>query len=66
MAYNLKNSLVWLVFYKYFSPTRTPILYMAADFIVIFPCAVIYVLAFLGKGVDGDKGKGANSNVTMH
>ena len=30
MTYNLKNSLVWLVLFPYFSPTRTPNLFMLA------------------------------------
>ena len=30
VTYNLKNSLVWLVLFPYFSPTRTPNLFMLA------------------------------------
>ena len=53
VAYNLKNSLVWIVLYKFFSPTGTPILLMIADFMIIFPCAVTYTKAFLGKADAG-------------
>ena len=49
VAYNIKNSLVWLVLFPYFSPTRTPNLFMLADFLFIFPCALVYLAAYLGK-----------------
>jgi len=53
VSYNLKNSLVWLILYEYFSPTRTPNLFMAADFLFIFPCALVYASAFLGEAHHG-------------
>jgi hypothetical protein len=56
VVYNLKNSLLWLVLFKYFSPTGTANLFMLADFLFIFPVALIYVAAYLdetgsGKGM---------------
>uniref|UniRef100_A0A6U2FMF1 EXPERA domain-containing protein n=1 Tax=Hemiselmis andersenii TaxID=464988 RepID=A0A6U2FMF1_HEMAN len=51
VTYNLKNSLVWLVLYKFFSPTKTPNFMMGADFCIIFPCFVVYTLAYLSEKV---------------
>ena len=49
VAYNLKNSLLWLVLYKYFSPTGTANIFMLADVLIIFPLALIYVAAYLDE-----------------
>ena len=54
VTYNLKNSLLWLGLFKYFSPTGTANIFMLADFFFIAPVAFIYVTAFLdetGKGM---------------
>lgn len=53
VAYNLKNHLGWLVLFRSFSPTRTPNLFMIADFLFIFPVALIYASAYLGDGGTG-------------
>uniref|UniRef100_A0A7S2CUA3 Uncharacterized protein n=1 Tax=Haptolina brevifila TaxID=156173 RepID=A0A7S2CUA3_9EUKA len=53
VAYNLKNHLVWLVLFRYFSPTGTPNLFMLADFLFIFPVSLIYVSAYLGEAGKG-------------
>lgn len=50
VAYNLKNHLFWLVLFPYFSPTGTANLFMVADFMFIFPVALIYAAAYLGNG----------------
>ena len=47
VAYNLKNSLVWLVLYPYFSPTRTPNLFMIAGKISYYASARTWVLDLL-------------------
>ena len=41
VAYNLKNSLVWLVLFPYFSPTRTPNLFMLAGEISYYASAYL-------------------------
>lgn len=56
VAYNLKNSLVWLVLFKFFSPTGTANLFMLADFLFIFPCATVYVAAYLDETGRARKG----------
>jgi hypothetical protein len=53
VAYNLKNHLGWLVLFPYFSPTGTANLFMVADFLFIFPVALIYASAYLGDGSTG-------------
>ena len=53
VAYNLKNHLFWLVLFPYFSPTGTANLFMVADFLFIFPVALIYASAYLGDGASG-------------
>jgi len=49
VTYNLKNSLLWLVLFKYFSPTGTANIFMLADFLFIFPVSFIYVTAFMDE-----------------
>ena len=53
VAYNLKNHLGWLVLFPYFSPTGTANLFMVADFLFIFPVALLYASAYLGDGSTG-------------